>query len=522
MSKFYITTSIPYVNAPPHIGHALEFLQADVLARKQRIDGNDVFFLTGTDEHGAKICRAAEEAGKEPQAFVDTQVQQFDRLLQVLSISHDGTIRTSDKQNHWPGAQEMWHRINANGDIYKDMYKGLYCVGHEAFVTEKDLKDGVCEDHGKKPEKIEEENYFFRLSEYGEEIRNQIERGDLAIVPKKRANEVLSFLAEGAQDISFSRPAKDIPWGIPVPGDNSQTMYVWCDALSNYISALGFGTKSDEMFKTYWPADIHVIGKDIARFHAVIWPAMLLSAGLPLPKRIFVHGHIHSGGKKMSKSIGNVIDPFALVDRYGSEAVRYILLGNVSTFEDSDLTLERIGDMYTAHLANGLGNLVSRTTAMVQQYFEGYLSKPAEVLLFSVPFKTDIDILGVRDRDLEIGSETVSGFIQNRILPRYQTAWEEYHIDKALQEVMRLFHMLDGYIQDYEPFKLIKTDKERTQAILWNIVSALHSGANLLAPFLPETAESIAGMLGINLSDAVEEKTEYILTKKTSLFPRVE
>ncbi len=526
MSKFYITTSIPYVNAPPHVGHALEFLQADAIARWRRMQGDDVFFLTGTDEHGAKIARAAETAGKKPQEFVDEQSQRFRDLLGRLTVEPSDSIRTSDKTRHWPGAIEMWKRIASRGDIYKGIYKGLYCVGHEAFVTEKDLKNGICEDHGKPPEHIEEENYFFRLSEYGEEIRRHIEEGYLEIVPKSRANEALAFLAEGLEDISFSRPAKDISWGIPVPDDPSNTMYVWCDALSNYVSALGFGSPSDERMQNYWPCDIHVIGKDILRFHAIIWPAMLLSADLPLPKRIFVHGFIHSGGKKMSKTLGNVIDPFTLIEKYGTDAVRYVLLCHVPAFGgDTDLTTERFHELYMAHLANGIGNLVSRVTAMVERYFEGRLMRPLDVLLASVPFKTDIDLLHDKERDLKIGSITSEWFIREETMPTYLNAWAEYRLDGALEEVMRLFRMLDRYIQDYEPYKLVQQDREQTQAVLWSLVSSIHCAAVLLVPFMPHTANAICEVLGVSLKEAAENfesRSEYVVTKKEALFPRIE
>ncbi len=522
MSKFYITTSIPYVNAPPHIGHALEFLQADAIARYRRLQGDDVFFLTGTDEHGAKIARAAEAAGKSPAAFVESHAKLFSELLAKLSVLPDGAIRTSDAKRHWPGAEELWRRIAKQGNIYKGTYRGLYCVGHEAFVTEKDLVDGVCEDHGHAPEQVEEENYFFRLSEFGEEVRRRIESGTLEILPQKRKNEALAFLAEGAQDISFSRPAKDIPWGIPVPGDAEHRMYVWCDALSNYLTGLGFGSGSYATFEKYWPADMHVIGKDILRFHAVIWPAMLLAAGLPLPRRILVHGHIHSGGKKMSKSLGNVIDPFELVDTYGTEAVRYALLGHVSVFEDTDLTRERIHEIYTAHLANGIGNLVARTAAMAEKYFGGRMQRPPDVALAVVPLKADIDILGLPRRDFKIGSTTVSWFVENKTAPQYRAAWQDYRLGDALLEVMQLFRTLDRYIQDYEPYKLIERDKDQAQAVLWNILSALNVSVPLLLPFLPATASALAEVLGVTSDNKIEEQSEYIVSKPQALFPRVE
>src|SRR3989344_2063764 len=287
--KFYITTSIAYANAGPHIGFAYEGLLADIIARYRRMRGLDTFFLTGTDEHGDKILRAAKERGLAPQVFVDENVRKFEELNQALRISYDYFIRTSDKKNHWPGAQMLWQKLLASGDLYKGTYKGLYCVGCEAFITEKELVDGKCPNHGTVPETIEEENYFFRLSKYAPQIKAMIESGELKVTPEARGHEILMLLKEDVQDVSFSRPERDVLWGIPVPNDQKQMMYVWCDALSNYVSALGYGRKDDEQFEKFWPANIHLIGKDILRFHAVIWPAMLLSAGLPLPKEILVH-----------------------------------------------------------------------------------------------------------------------------------------------------------------------------------------------------------------------------------------
>ncbi|MDP3729743.1 MAG: methionine--tRNA ligase, partial [bacterium] len=369
MNKFYITTSIAYVNASPHIGHALESVQADVLARWHRQQGDEVFFLTGTDEHGAKIARTASALNKTPRALVDEHAEQFIALKDALNLSWDNFIRTSDEKKHWPVAQEIWKRLVAAGDIYKKKYEGLYCVGHEAFVTNKDLQDGVCEIHKKKPEVIQEENWFFKLSHYTDEIKKRILSDDpelrLNIVPETRKNEILALLEVGLEDISFSRPSKDIPWGIPVPGDDSQTMYVWADALSNYISGYG-GISAWEAH----PADVHVIGKDILRFHAAIWPAMLLSAKLPMPRNILVHGFITVNGEKMSKSIGNVIDPFELVKQYGIDPVRFYLLYAITPFDDGDFSHEKFKQVYNGVLANGIGNLVSRVAKLGEELGE--------------------------------------------------------------------------------------------------------------------------------------------------------
>ena len=521
MSKFYITTSIPYVNAAPHIGFAMELCEADAIARYHRLKGEDVFFLTGTDDNALKTGRAAEAAGRSFKEFSDENALHFKNLEGVLAISNNDFIRTSDQTRHWPGAQELWRRLVETGDIYKSSYKGLYCVGHEAFVTEKELVNGLCPDHGKAPEVIEEENYFFKLSKYQTEIKKRIESGELQILPDKRRNEVLAFMQDGLQDISFSRPSKDIPWGIPVPGDASQSMYVWCDALSNYITALGFGEADNQRFLRYWPADVHLIGKDIVRFHAIIWIGMLLAVGLPLPKTILVHGFIVSGGKKMSKTLGNVVDPADISEKYGAEALRYFLLREIPIFEDGDFTMERFEAAYNGSLANGLGNLVSRSITMAQSYFDGKLEKPADAALMAVPIKTSIDIIKDPGHKLEIGNGSVSYFAQSVIVPAYEEAMHNARLNEAMDIIWKLVGVLDKYVQDYEPFKLIKTDKEKTQAVLWQLLSGIHTLGHLLLPFMPRTAEKMLESLGHKLGEG-EEGTAFVVKKGEALFPRLE
>lgn len=518
MSTFYITTPIFYVNADPHLGHAYTSVLVDVLARYHRLQGSDVFFLTGTDEHGAKVSRAAEAVKREPREFADEHAEQFRKLGELLRISSDDFIRTSDQKRHWPGAEKIWRRIHEAGDIYTSTYTGLYCVGHEAFVTEKDLANGICEDHGKPPERIEEENYFFRLSRYAKEIESRIMNDEVRVIPETRKNEVLSFIREGLQDISFSRPAKDIPWGIPVPGDASQTMYVWCDALSNYISALGYGQNDDARFEKYWPCDVHVIGKDILRFHAVIWPAMLLSAKLPLPKNILVHGLILSGGRKMSKTLGNVIGPFELAEMYGAEAVRFFLLREVPVFEDGDVTKERLRDSYNANLANGLGNLVSRVSAMAERYFGGKIEKPADEVIATVPLKVAVGIPKEGER-MKIEMMPAHAYAASVLRPAYEKAFEDYRLNDATTELWRFISMLDTYVQDYEPFKLIKADKERTRAVLWELLVGLEVVAELLVPVMPETAKNIVEILGGEIKGT---RTEFTIKRSEALFPRIE
>jgi methionyl-tRNA synthetase len=359
--NFYITTSIAYTNAPPHVGFALELVQADVVARYHRSLSESVFFLTGTDEHGIKIVKAAERAGKDVVDFTNDISSKFKDLTKILNISNDDFIRTTDKKRHWPTVEKIWKKLLDQGDVYKKKYKGLYCVGCEAFVKEKDLVDGMCPNHKQKPEAVEEENYFFKLSKYADIIKKIIEKDEIKIIPQSRKNEIINFIDQGIEDLSCSRSKENLKWGIPVPGDENQIVYIWFEALINYVSALESSNKEN-----FWPADIHCIGKDIFRFHVLLWPAILLALDKELPKAIFVHGYITSEGEKMSKSLGNVIDPFELVNKYGLDPVRYFLLREFSSTEDGDFTYEKFEERYNTDLANGLGNLVSRVFKLLE------------------------------------------------------------------------------------------------------------------------------------------------------------
>lgn len=520
MKKFYITTALPYVNAPPHIGFALEAIQVDVIARWRRINGDDVFFLSGTDEHGAKITRASERAGKKINDFVDENADFVKKLLEVLFISNNDFIRTSDQKRHWPGAQELWRRIQKAGDIYKATYKGLYCVGHEAFITEKDLIDGKCADHNQIPETLEEENYYFTLSRYSEKIKKLIQEDELMMYPASRKNEILALLEGGLQDVSFSRPSKDISWGVSVPGDPTQTMYVWCDALSNYISALGFGSNNDTKFKKYWPCDLHVIGKDILRFHAAIWIGMLLSAELPLPKAIFAHGFVTIGGKKMSKTLGNVVDPLDLVNRFVADALRYYLLSEIQPFEDGDFTEEKFIGVYNANLAHGIGNYISRVSKMVIQYFGEEFQKPEESLLHSVPLQKNAQFLHRGEKqDGNIETFSIPFSYTHYVYPQYTEALDAFRFSRSLDIVFGFLGDLDRYIQHYEPFKLIKTNKEKTHAVLWNTVYGACAVADMLRPFLPDTSKKIFDMFGATPENYKEKNTFQVKTDE-ALFPR--
>jgi len=515
MKKFYITTSLPYINSKPHVGFALEAVQADVLARWHRLKGDKVFFLTGTDEHGSKIAQIAKNEGVTPQVIAEKNSAFFAELKSVLNLSNDDFIRTSDRDNHWPGAQKLWKQLVQSGDIYKGKYKGLYCVGCEAFITERDLIDGKCPIHNTIPESIEEENYFFKLSnpKYADKIANKIETQELEIVPKGRAKEILNVIKDGLTDISFSRPQKKLPWGIPVPDDPTQTMYVWCDALSNYITGIGYG-RDDTNFNKWWPADIHVIGKDILRFHAAIWPGMLLSANLPLPKRIFVHGFVSAGGQKMSKSLGNVVDPAEIVEKYGTDALRYYLLREIPTVDDGDFSWKRFEEIYNSELADNLGNLISRVIAMAGKYTDSKVPKPTSD---SCP--------------LNIG---IFQYIDERI--------DEFRLDLALKEIgsgfskdmgiVGMVKILNQYVDEKKPWALHKESKtEELKNVLYNLLENLRLLSIFLYPFMPQTANKIRQQL--NLTDIEEDdfdlekekqwgglKEGHIIEKTEILFPK--
>jgi len=474
--KFYITTAIAYTNASPHLGHALEFTQADVLARYHRNKNEDVFFLTGTDEHGQKIYEAAKKSGQNPQKFVDEVSAEFKSLCQKLEISNDYFIRTTDKEKHWPGVASIWKKIAENGDLEKRKYQGLYCVGCEEFKTKKVLIDGnKCPLHLKEVEIIEEENWFFKLSKYSQILKEKIQSGALNIVPESRKNEILALLNEGLEDISFSRPKEKLSWGIPVPGDENQIIYVWSDALTNYITGIGYGSNSNELFNKFWPADIHLVGKDILRFHAAIWPAMLLSAKLPLPKTIMTHGFITSNGRKMSKSLGNVISPLTLIEKYGPEATRYYLLKEIPTLDDGDFTEEKFKEKYNSDLANGLGNFSARVLTMATK-INLKDSQPKEEI-----------ILKIKETENIVGKKI-----------------EEFKLNEALAAIWELIGYGDGIVNNEKPWE----EPENKKDVLAGLVLILKKSAELLSPFLPQTSDRILTSIKNN-------------QKGENLFPRI-
>jgi methionyl-tRNA synthetase len=454
--NYYVTTSIPYVNGEPHIGHALEFLLADVLARTARSQKKATLFSTGTDEHGGKIAEKAKELGLEPQAFADQMSQKFRDLQKELNISNDRFIRTTDK-GHEERAQIIWK--NLQKDIYKGSYEGWYCTGCEAFVTEAVAKEnkGTCPHHNRPYEKLKEENYFFKLSAYAPKIKEAIDKGAFRIVPATKKHEILNVFKDGMEDVSISRPKEKISWGIPVPGDDNQVMYVWFEALMNYISVLGYPEHED--FKKFWPANVQVIGKDILRFHAAIWPGILLGLGLPLPQTLYVHGFITVDGKKMSKSLGNVIPPHEIISRYGTDPFRYFFLRHVPSYDDGDFSWEKLDASYNNELANELGNAVQRTAAMIEKYQQGIIGEIPE---------------------------------SQHDTNQYRKALEDCHFDRALDEVWEQVRGLNQYIDEEKPWEIAKNnDAEHLKEVLAYQVGCLLEISELLEPFLPETAVKI-------------------------------
>jgi methionyl-tRNA synthetase len=456
MSNYYITTSIPYVNGEPHLGHAMEFVMADVLARWARQKGDSVIFSTGTDEHGGKIAEKATEMGLEPKALADQMSQSFIELAKSLNISNDRFIRTTDP-GHEQRAKLIWKALEK--DIYKGKYTGWYCTGDEAFFTETEVKanNGVCPNHNRPYEKIEEENYFFKLSAYTDKVREAIESGTLKVVPDTKRNEILNVIKDGLEDISISRPKDKINWGIPVPGNTHQVMYVWFEALMNYITVLGYPEHED--FKNFWPANVQVVGKDIIRFHAAIWPAMLLSLGAELPKTLYVHGFINVEGKKMSKSLGNYVAPSDVISRYGTDAFRYYFLRHIPSYNDGDFTWETFEAAYNNELANELGNAVQRTAAMVLKYQNGIIGDIP-------PAQHDI--------------------------AKYEEALSSCRFDRALDEVWEQVRGLNQYIDEEKPWEIAKqNDEDHLREVLAYQAGSLLEIAALLEPLLPETSQKI-------------------------------
>jgi len=456
MSKtVYLTTTLPYVNADPHIGFAFEIVHADIYARFNRLTGAQVFFNTGTDEHGQKVFEKAKEEGIDTQKYVDEYAAKFDDLKQALNLSYDSFIRTTDAK-HTASAQAFWQLCKENGDIYKKLYKTKYCVGCELEKTESELENGKCSLHpNKKLEIREEENYFFKFSNYSDKLLSLYKNNPNFVVPDSRFNEIKAFVGRGLKDFSISRLKEKMPWGIQVPSDKEHVMYVWFDALINYISAPGW-PHDMENFSKRWPV-IQFAGKDNIRQQSAMWQAMLMSAGLEPSKQIVIHGFINSGGQKMSKSLGNVINPYDLVNEYGTDAVRYYLARHVHPFEDSDYTAEKFKEAYTANLVNGLGNLASRILTMSENYKISY------------------------DGPLDLASQ---GKVDTSTLERFK-------INRYMDEVWKMIQEADRFIQKEEPFKKIKKNKKDATSDIQHLLGELAVIAELIRPIMPETADTI-------------------------------
>ncbi len=489
MSKFYLTTPIYYATDRPHIGHAFTTIYADVISRYKKIIGWDVFFIVGTDEHGAKVAEKADKENKTPQDFVDEMSSYYKKAWQVLDIDYDNFIRTTEER-HKNGVRIFIQKLIESQSIYKGKYNGLYCVGCEKFLTEKELVDGLCPDHLKPPQKISEENYFFNLEKYLPEIQRKIIGGEIKINPESKRNETLNLIETGIPNFSISR--EKVKWGIDYPGDSNQTIYVWVEALMNYISVLDF--PDGEKYKKFWPADLHIIGADINKFHTIFWPALLLAINEPLPKEIFIHGLLMVNGQKMSKTLGNVIDPILLVEKFGSDAVRYLLLSQFPASGHGDIKEKEFSEKYNSDLANGIGNLFERIFTM---------AKNADLRGF------DADLCG-QEADLSILDEEILVFYQ-KIQTDYSQKMENYQLFEALAIVFSFVKKLDQYINKNEPWKLIKNKNPEADKIMKTLIFGVKNIIGLLKPFMPKKMEETENYLK-NLNSQIE---------KLNLFPRL-
>jgi methionyl-tRNA synthetase len=470
-SAYYVTTPIYYVNDAPHIGHAYATLACDVLARFNRLDGRDVFFLTGTDEHGQKVEKSAELAGLDPQSFTDKVSQNFRDLATAMKFSNDDFIRTTEPR-HIAACQALWQRLVDRGEIYLGAYAGWYAVRDEAFYTEEELVDGKAPT-GAAVEWVEEPSYFFRLSAWGDRLLDYYDAHPDFIAPKSRRNEVISFVRSGLRDLSVSRTS--FKWGIPVPGDEKHIMYVWVDALTNYLTAVGYPDEQSESYKRFWPASLHIIGKDILRFHAVHWPAFLLAAGIPLPDRVFASGWWTNEGQKISKSLGNVIDPVKLIETYGLDPVRYFLLREFSFGSDGDFSHKQMITRVNADLANGIGNLAQRVLSLIQKNCAGLLPEPGDV--------------NADDTTLLDAASSLYATVQAEL--------REQGFSRALEAIWSVVGAADRYIDQEAPWSLKKTDPARMATVLYVLADTIRQIALQLQPFMPDSVEKLLDQLAV-------------------------
>ena len=501
---FYVTTPIYYVNDVPHIGHAYTTLAADVLARYKRLKGFDVFFLTGTDEHGQKVEKAANAAGETPLELADRVMKRFQALWDKLEISNTDFIRTT-QERHKKGVAALFERVLEKGDIYLGEYEDWYCTPCETFWTETQLIDFKCPDCNRPTEKLKEESYFFRMSKYQEQLLAHIDANPDFIQPKSRRNEILSFVKEGLRDLSVSRTT--FQWGIPVPGNEKHVVYVWFDALANYITALGYPDESGN-YGTFWPADVHLIGKDILRFHAVYWPTFLMAAGLPIPNRVFAHGWWTVEGQKMSKSLQNVVEPNMLIDKYGVDAVRYFLLREVPFGLDGDFSHTALIHRINSDLANDLGNLLNRSTAMLGKYFGGVLPEPSEETGLDAAYREKTSSMVVQ----------VDGLL------------EDLAFSKALQSIWEVISAGNKYIDETAPWVLAKdpAQKERLATVMYYMLESQRIVYHILSAFMPKTAEK--GLCYLGWTEPPSDlglawgglKAGTVIAKAEALFPRIE
>jgi len=494
------------VNALPHVGTAYEKIGADALARFMRLCGVETFFLMGVDEHSANVERQARERGLPPQRYCDEMSARFEEVWRALQVSYDRFIRTTER-THVAAVRELFRRIHDRGDIYRGRYRGWYCLSCEAFLRDADLKDGLCPSHGRKPEWIEEENYFFALSRYTEAIRRHIEENPSFVRPEARRNEIVRFLAEGLEDISVSRAG--VGWGIRCPFDESQAIYVWFDALINYVTGAGFPDDAVK-YERRWPADLHIIGKDITRFHCIIWPAMLMAAGLPLPRSVWAHGFVHLGGEKMSKTRGTILDPVAVAGEYGADALRYFLLREVPFDRDGEFTMEKLRARYGADLANDLGNLCQRTLVLALKHLGGAVPRPPA---------------SVGDR---------GGWLREALLSvaePYRRDMEEMRFSAALERVWGAVAHCNRYVDETAPWKLCKEPRRAAEfaEVIYNLCESLRIISILIAPFMPAASSAIRGQLGISGPGSMGEASRFgLLAPGTQLgevrpvFPRRE
>ncbi len=501
---FYLTTPIYYVNDVPHIGHAYTTLAADVLARYKRLKGYDVFFLTGSDEHGQKVEKAAQAAGETPLELADRVVKRFQALWEKLGIANTDFIRTT-QERHKQGVTHIFKQLMDQGDIYLGEYEDWYCTPCETFWTETQIEDGKCPDCNRPVEKLKEESYFFRMSAYGERLLAHIEANPDFIQPRTKRNEIVSFIKEGLRDLSVSRTS--FSWGIPVPGNERHVIYVWFDALTNYITALGYPDASGN-YGTFWPVDVHLIGKDILRFHAVYWPTFLMAAGLPLPKKVFAHGWWTVEGQKMSKSLQNVVEPNMLIDKYGVDVVRYFLLREVPFGLDGDFSHTSLVNRINSDLANDLGNLLSRSTAMLVKYFNGVLPSPGP--------------LSGLDQALKTKAENMVGAVD--------TCMDELAFSKALQAIWEVIGAGNKYIDETTPWALAKdpAQQERLATVMYCLLETQRLIHSLVAPFMPETARKALACLGWSTGLSQDDlqwgklAAGTVINKAEALFPRIE